>query len=150
MNESAPDPDPVLAVAMVEVLMTDPCPLLMTVGLSYTSEDPGTISLSFFDGEGGEPQVWPCGRELFAEALTVPAGDEDILLWREGEYTLVVVQRLPDPVREEYPGGRVRYEFPAAEVERFLADTYRLGPAGTATPVPRDVESGLLSHLRPE
>lgn len=158
MNAPAPHPDshPDLdmgsAVTLIDVTMTDPCPLPMTVVLSSDSENPGRIMLSFFDGEGGKPPVWFLPREMLADALTAPVDDGNILLHREDPDTLVVVQRLPDPVREEYPGGRIRFEFPAGEIRAFLGQPRAPVPAGAGT-VTQDAEDAgldLLFHLRPE
>lgn len=146
MNEFGLAQEHVIAEAVIEARLTDPEPLPMLVSLACTSENPGTVSVSFCNGDG-EPPVWTFARELLSEALTGPVEDGDIKFWREGADTLVAVQQLQDPLRTQYPGGRIRFEFPAREVRAFLGQAD--GPVLAATEQAFDI-TGLDLLFGPE
>ena len=142
---------PATVEAVIEARLTDPVPLPVLAGLFCTAGDPYSVTVTFYDGDSdGEPAALTLARALLNEALTVPAAEDAIMLWREGEDTLVLVQRLTGPERLDYPGGRIRFEFPAAEVRAFLDQAYELIPAGTEPALADPGEFSLLLHLRPQ
>lgn len=105
----------------------------LTVGLSYSRQDPYAVTMAFGVGMG-EPVSWTFARDLLAAALHAPEGIGDVRAWPS--------MTSADP--EEYgsdggmilnielrsPHGSARLEANAAEVGAFLARTYQLLPGG--------------------
>ncbi len=100
----------------------------------YRSQDPYAVTLLLYGG-GDEPVKWTFCRELLTVALLGPAGMGDVQAWPAtapaasgedgagpGEKIINIMLGSPD--------GCARFEAGATGIEKFLARTYEVVPAG--------------------
>jgi hypothetical protein len=116
----------------------------------YSSQDPYAVTLLLFTG-ADEPVKWTFCRELLAVALLGPAGMGDVQAWPAtapaasaedgagtGEKIISIMLGSPD--------GCARFEAGAAAIEKFLAGTYEVVPAGQE-PGYLNIDAGLAELL---
>ena len=116
----------------------------------YSSQDPYAVTMLLYAG-ADEPVKWTFCRELLAAALFRPAGMGDVQAWPAtapaataedgagtGEKIINIMLGSPD--------GCARFEAGAAGIEKFLARTYELVPAGQESGY-LNIDAGLTELL---
>ena len=122
----------------------------LTAEWCYSSQDPYAVTMSLHVG-ADEPVKWTFCRELLAVALLGPAGMGDVQAWPAtmhaaaaedgagtGEKIINIVLDAPD--------GCARFEAGAAAIEKFLARTYEVVPAGQESGY-LNIDAGLAELL---
>lgn len=95
--------------------------------LRYSTDDPLAVVVLFDTGEG-EPIRWVFARDLLAQGLDAKTGDGDITVLP------VPADSGQEPVihiRLQSPDGDALIEADSSDIERFLAQTWRLVAPGT-------------------
>jgi hypothetical protein len=93
--------------------------------LQYSTSDPLAITALFDTGEG-EPVRWVFARDLLANGLDHRVGEGDISVWPaldDGGFLAVRLQL-------QSPDGAALIDADSADIERFLAKTWKLIPQG--------------------
>ena len=116
----------------------------------YSSQDPYAVTMLLYAG-ADEPVKWTFCRELLAVALLGPAGMGDVQAWPAtahaasaedgagpGEKIINIMLGSPD--------GCARFEAGAAGIEKFLARTYEVVPAGQESGY-LNIDAGLAELL---
>lgn len=110
----------------LHLLSTEGDVLPLNAELHYAAEDPLAVE-AYFDDGSSNPVRWVFARELLAAGMKELTGDGDVVIWptidAEGE---VAVQ-----MRLNSPHGDALLEASAAELDEFLAATWRMVPPGT-------------------
>jgi hypothetical protein len=93
--------------------------------IRYCTSDPYAVTLHVTTSAG--PVTWTFSRDLLAEGLYDPAGDGDVQVWPclSTDATAVVIIEL------HAPRGDALLQTPSRAVAEFVADMYRVVPAGT-------------------
>jgi sporulation and cell division protein SsgA len=116
----------------------------------YRSQDPYAVTMLLYAG-ADEPVKWAFCRELLAVALLGPAGMGDVQAWPAtapaasadggagtGEKIINIMLGSPD--------GCARFQAGAAGIEKFLARTYEMVPAGQESGY-LNIDAGLAELL---
>jgi len=92
--------------------------------LTYRSEDPYAVGLTFHAGSGDVE--WLLARNLLSRGLLTPIGDGDVRVFpsigEDGRAVTVLVFSSPD--------GRLLAELASDDLQAFLTRTFQLVPAG--------------------
>jgi sporulation and cell division protein SsgA len=116
----------------------------------YRSQDPYAVTMLLHAG-ADEPVKWTFGRELLTVALLGPAGMGDVQAWpatapaASGEDGAGTGEKIIN-IMLGSPDGCARFEAGAAGIEKFLARTYEVVPAGQESGY-LNIDAGLAEIL---
>jgi hypothetical protein len=147
---SSNDRDMVRAEQHLRLIGPDELIVPLAAEWRYRSQDPYAVTMLLYSG-ADEPVTWTFCRELLAAALLGPAGMGDVQAWPAtavaasaedgagtGEKIINIMLGSPD--------GCARFEAGTAGIEKFLARTYEVVPAGQESGY-LNIDAGLAQLL---
>jgi len=99
----------------------DPCTISSC--LTWTPDDPFAIKVEFFNHFNGETVTWYWSRDHLTTALATPIGAGDVRFLPPVDGWLRVTLSSPS--------GHADFTVDADIIREFLADTFKVCPAGT-------------------
>lgn len=113
------------ATLTLRLVCDDGTYLPLETELQYGTADPLAV-IALFDTGEGEPVRWVFARDLLANGLDHRVGEGDISVWPALDDDGAISVRM----RLQSPDGSAVIEADASEIERFLAQTWKLVPQG--------------------
>jgi hypothetical protein len=115
-------------------------PLELNGDFVFNPSDPYAVHLVVGRGDGAEV-TWTFARELLAEGIYDPCGNGDVVVWpclgTHGEAVVIIELRSPS--------GMAMLQTPSRAVQRFVAETFEVVPAGSES---EEIDlDHLVSHL---
>ena len=107
----------------------------LMASLSYSCQDPYAVKIAFHVG-ADETVEWTLSRDLLSAALHAPEGIGDVQAWPSAASAGPAAQvgAAAGPailnISMTSPFGHAQFEACATAIEAFLAQTYRVVPAG--------------------
>jgi len=103
----------------------------LMASLSYSCQDPYAVKIAFHVG-ADETVEWTLSRDLLSAALHAPEGIGDVQAWPSAAPCPGVAgfdEKVLN-ISMTSPFGHAQFEACATAIEAFLAQTYRVVPAG--------------------
>jgi hypothetical protein len=142
MNQQTPAPGATTRSIRVTVpfVSGEVHPLELSGDFVFDPADPYAVHLVVGRGDGAQV-TWTFARELLAEGIYDPCGNGDVVVWpclgTHGEAVVIIELRSPS--------GMAMLQTPSRAVQRFVAQTFEVVPAGSES-AEIDLDH-MVSHL---
>jgi hypothetical protein len=139
---TGPTPTTVTTALDLRLVLGGDRAVVVPATFDYAPGEPYAVTATFSTAEGDV--TWVFARDLLDAGLTEPSGDGDVSVWPSRSQGSDVVC-----VALSSPSGQALLEADRSALQRFLARSYEIVPAGTETDL-LDMDAALDALLSAE